>query len=44
VDISQRTATTRNQTVSGKGSSAMEWRGQVQSYVNQTGLTRELNL
>jgi len=40
----QCTANTRNQAESFKGSSAMERRAQMQSYVNQTELTSELNL
>jgi len=44
VDIKQCITTTRNQAESCKGSSAMERRAQVQSYVNETELTSELNL
>ena len=44
MDVRQCSATTRNQTESLKRNSAMERRAQVQSYVNQTELTSELNL
>jgi len=44
VDIKQCTATTRNQAESCEGNSAVERRAQVQSYINQTELTSELNL
>ena len=44
VGIRQCTATTRNQAESCKGSSAMGRRAQVQCYVNQTEMTKEVSL